>query len=130
MKIEIQITPHPIESGPGLASDFSGVAGAIADFSGAVRDQENGEAITAIEYEAFSPMAENEMRRILESLAETCPCLAARVTHRVGVIPAGRGRHPGGHPGPASRCRLCHAGGIHEPTQTGGADLEAPRLAP
>jgi molybdopterin molybdotransferase len=89
MKIEIQITPHPIESGPGLASDFSGVAGAIADFSGAVRDQENGEAITAIEYEAFSPMAENEMRRILESLAETCPCLAARVIHRVGVIPAG-----------------------------------------
>src|SRR5580692_11304349 len=88
MKIEIQITPHPIEPAQGLASDFSGVAGAIADFSGAVRDQENGEAIAAIEYEAFSPMAENEMRRILESLAETHPCLAARVIHRVGVIPA------------------------------------------
>jgi molybdopterin molybdotransferase len=89
MKIEIQITPHPIETARGLASNFSGVAGAIADFSGVVRDQENGEGISAIEYEAFSPMAENEMRRILESLAETHPCLAARVIHRVGVIPAG-----------------------------------------
>ena len=89
MKIEIQITPHSIEPGFGLAVEFSGVAGAVAEFSGVVRDQENGESIAAIEYEAFSPMAENEMRRILSSLAEIHPCLAAKVVHRVGIIPVG-----------------------------------------
>src|SRR5271155_2483841 len=89
MKIEIQITKHAIESAHGLTAEFAGVAGAVAEFSGVVRDQENGEAIAGIEYEAFSPMAENEMRRILESLAKTFPCLAARVIHRVGIIPAG-----------------------------------------
>jgi molybdopterin molybdotransferase len=89
MKIEIQITPHHIEPAHGFALEFTGVAGAVADFSGVVRGEENGEAIAALEYEAFSPMAENEMRRILVSLAESYPCLAARVIHRVGIIPAG-----------------------------------------
>jgi len=86
MKIEIQITNQPIES-RGLSENPP--AGAIAEFSGVVRDLENGEKISALEYEAYSPLAENEMRRILEALDEKFPCLAARVIHRVGVIPVG-----------------------------------------
>ncbi|HTX21721.1 MAG TPA: molybdenum cofactor biosynthesis protein MoaE [Candidatus Aquilonibacter sp.] len=86
MNIEIQITNDPVQS-RGLSENYPG--GAIAEFSGVVRDLENGEKISALEYEAYSPMAENEMRRILESLAEQFPCLAARVIHRVGVIPVG-----------------------------------------
>ena len=89
MKIEIQITPHAIEPGGGPTTDFEGGAGAVAQFAGVVRDEENGEQIAALEYEAFSPMAENEMRRILASLTERFPCLAARVIHRVGIIPSG-----------------------------------------
>ena len=89
MKIEIQITPQAIEPGSGRTKDFAGMAGAIAEFAGVVRDEENGERIAAIEYEAFSPMAENEMRRILTSLAERFPCLGAHVIHRVGIIPSG-----------------------------------------
>ena len=86
MNIEIQITNDPIQS-RGLSENYPG--GAIAEFSGVVRDLENGEKISALEYEAYSPMAENEMHRILESLAEKFPCLAARVIHRVGIIPVG-----------------------------------------
>jgi molybdopterin molybdotransferase len=86
MNIEIQITNQPIQS-RGLSEDYS--AGAIAEFSGIVRDLENGEKISALEYEGYSPMAENEMRRILESLAEKFPCFAARVIHRIGIIPVG-----------------------------------------
>ena len=86
MKIEIQLTHAPIVA-PKLTEEFSGSAGAFAEFSGNVRDLENGNKITALEYEAYSPMAENEMRRILESLAEKHPCLAAKVIHRLGVIP-------------------------------------------
>ena len=86
MKIEIQITSQPIQSRV-LSENFS--AGAIAEFSGVVRDLENGEKISALEYEAYSPMAESEMRKILESLDEKFPCLAAFVIHRIGIIPVG-----------------------------------------
>jgi len=89
MKIEVQITPQAIEPGDGGTTDFAGTAGAIAKFAGVVRDEEDGERIAALEYEAFSPMAANEMRRILTSLAKRFPCLAAHVIHRVGIIPSG-----------------------------------------
>ena len=89
MQIEIQITSQTIEPGTGRLTEFAGAAGAMAEFAGVVRDEENGERIAALEYEAYSPMAENEMRRILASLTERFPCLAARVIHRVGIIPSG-----------------------------------------
>lgn len=88
MKIEIQITREKIAA-PKFYEEFYGGGGAIAEFSGIVRDLENGEKISALEYEAYSPMAENEMRRILESLAQKHPILAATVIHRIGVIPVG-----------------------------------------
>ena len=89
MKIEIKITAQAIEPGTGRTTDFAGAAGAMVEFAGVVRDEEDGERIAALEYEAFSPMAEQEMRRILTSLAEQFPCLAAHVIHRVGIIPSG-----------------------------------------
>jgi len=89
MEIEIQITSRPITASDRLPEKFSGSSGAAAEFSGIVRDLENGGKISALEYEAYSPMAENEMRRILTSLAEKHPCLAAKVVHRIGVIPVG-----------------------------------------
>ena len=89
MDIEIQITSRPITAGDRLPKKISGSSGAVAEFSGIVRDLENGGKISALEYEAYSPMAENEMRRILASLAEKHPCLAAKVIHRIGIIPVG-----------------------------------------
>ena len=89
MEIEIHITSKPIVADAQWAEKFSGQAGAFAEFSGIVRDLENGEKISALEYEAYSPMAENEMRRILALLAKDHPCLAAKVIHRIGIIPVG-----------------------------------------
>jgi len=88
MKIEIQITSQTIVPMP-FREEFRGSAGAIAEFAGVVRAAENGQTIDALEYEAYSPMAEGQMRRILESLAERFPCLAARIIHRIGTIPVG-----------------------------------------
>lgn len=89
MLIEIQITPHPIAPAPPVPPDVAVVSGAVVEFSGVVRDLEDGGRIQALEYEAFAAMAEAEMRRILTSLAGRFPCLAARVVHRIGLIPAG-----------------------------------------
>ncbi|HEY2329550.1 MAG TPA: molybdenum cofactor biosynthesis protein MoaE, partial [Verrucomicrobiae bacterium] len=89
MEIEIQITSQPIEVNDRWPEKFSGPAGAVAEFSGIVRKLENGQKISALEYEAYSPMAENEIRRILTALAEQHPCLAAKIVHRTGIIPVG-----------------------------------------
>jgi molybdopterin synthase catalytic subunit len=88
VEIEIQLTTEPIEQ-QALPPKLAGSAGAWVEFAGIVREEESQQAIVALEYEAYSPMAEREMRRILEGLGAARPCLYARVIHRTGVVPVG-----------------------------------------
>lgn len=86
MKIEIQLTPERIvrdEPPPQMEM------GALAEFAGIVRGEENGFQIAALEYEAYSPMAERVMRGIIEDIGQRHPCLSVHATHRLGVIPVG-----------------------------------------
>jgi molybdopterin synthase catalytic subunit len=87
MEIEIQLTNAPIAE-PLPPSAVTGV-GAWVEFRGVVRGEENGQPIAALEYESYAPMAEREMRRIIEEIARRQPCLFVRVIHRIGVIPVG-----------------------------------------
>ena len=87
MHIDVQLTNQPIPEK--IASPAAEHAGAWVEFRGVVRGEENGAAIAALEYEAYSPMAENEMRRLIREICRVRPCLAARVIHRIGVIPVG-----------------------------------------
>jgi molybdopterin molybdotransferase len=86
MDIEISITKEPIAENQ-HHSLLSGAAGALAEFRGIIRGQEEGRQITALDYEAYQPMAEKEMQRILEELGTAHPFLSARVVHRIGVVP-------------------------------------------
>ena len=88
MEIEIQLTSSPIAEkiSPLLSA---GKAGAWVEFRGIVRGEENGQSISALEYEAYPEMAEREIRRLLKEISTKRPCLAAKVIHRVGVIPVG-----------------------------------------
>ena len=67
-----------------------GEAGALVEFAGIVRSSEDGRTILALRYEAYQPMAESEMRRILDDLNEVHPCLRVTVRHRIGVVPVGQ----------------------------------------
>jgi molybdopterin synthase catalytic subunit len=87
MEIEIQLTNAPIAE-PLPPSTVTGV-GAWVEFLGVVRGEENGQPIAALEYEAYAPMAEREIRRIIEEIARRQPCLFVHVIHRIGVIPVG-----------------------------------------
>jgi molybdopterin molybdotransferase len=101
MEIEIQLTTSPIAGK--ILPPASGAEGAWLEFRGVVRGEENDQSIAALEYEAYPEMAEREIHRLLETLAVKHPCLAARVIHRVGIIPVGEtaiyvgvaGRHRG-----------------------------------
>lgn len=87
MEIEIELTRAPIteKSFP----PASGAQGAWLEFRGIVRGEENGQKISALEYEAYPEMAEREMRRLIGEIALRHPCLAAKIIHRIGTIPVG-----------------------------------------
>ena len=87
MEIAIELTEQPIAGK--IPPPRNGDAGAWVEFRGVVRGEENGTTISALEYEAYPEMAVREIRRILEDLAATHPCLAAKVIHRTGIIPVG-----------------------------------------
>jgi molybdopterin synthase catalytic subunit len=86
VEIEVKITQQRIVEK--ISPRQPGV-GALAEFSGIVRAEENGRDIAALEYEAYSPMAERVMRDIITDIGRGHPCLFVGVTHRVGVVPVG-----------------------------------------
>ena len=88
MEIEIQLTDRPIAETI-LSPGQTGAVGAWLEFRGVVRGEENGQAISALEYEAYPEMAEREIRRLLQEISARQPCRAAKVIHRTGVIPIG-----------------------------------------
>jgi len=87
MDIETKITKELIDAP--LPPPPMGALGAWVEFRGVVRGEEDGQPITAIEYDAYVPMAEREMQRLLRKRAAMRPCLAARVIHRVGIVRVG-----------------------------------------
>lgn len=89
MHLEVEITAQPIEPRRPVPPELAGALGALAEFTGVVRGQEDGQPIAALEYEAYEPMAEKVMRAIIEDLRQRHPCAFVRVTHRVGIVPVG-----------------------------------------
>jgi molybdopterin synthase catalytic subunit len=88
MMVRINLTAEPIPPGR-LPPELAGAAGALVEFQGVVRGEEDQRLIAALEYEAYSPMAEMVMREIVDDLGQQHPCLFVGVTHRVGLVPTG-----------------------------------------
>lgn len=82
-KIQLCSAPLAIESQP-----LPG-CGAVVRFDGVVRGHEDGAAIDGLHYEAYQPMAEQVMERILRELAAEHPCEQVIVLHRIGFVPSG-----------------------------------------
>jgi molybdopterin synthase catalytic subunit/molybdopterin converting factor small subunit len=67
--------------GPGM--------GGLCTFTGVVRNEARGEAIDHLEYEAYPPMAERELQKIVEQIAERWPPVRIALSHRVGRLEIG-----------------------------------------
>jgi molybdopterin synthase catalytic subunit len=63
--------------------------GGVAIFVGRVRDHNQGNAITKLEYEAYVSMAEKEIRRIIEEIEREVPGSLLACTHRIGELRVG-----------------------------------------
>ncbi len=79
----IEIVESPIK--PSAYPPASG-AGAVVEFSGIVRDLEEGVPIRGIEYEAFREMALAELERIGSSMVEKYELTECVCVHRVGFV--------------------------------------------
>mmetsp|Transcript_25789 Transcript_25789/g.36266 ORF Transcript_25789/g.36266 Transcript_25789/m.36266 type:complete len:190 (-) Transcript_25789:571-1140(-) len=64
-------------------------AGAISTFSGTTRNNFEGKAVTKLEYEAYTPMAIKEMKKICNKMREKWPLIHIAIIHRIGEVPIG-----------------------------------------
>jgi molybdopterin converting factor subunit 1 len=62
--------------------------GAIATFTGTVRDASRGRRVVRLEYEAYAPMAERTLARIADEVGRAHGAAVA-IVHRVGVLAPG-----------------------------------------
>jgi molybdopterin synthase catalytic subunit len=85
-RCDVKVTREPLQP---LASAFSTAHGAVVDFFGVVREKEGDVTISGLEYEAFAEMAEAELRRISEEVAQKFSLGSVLVHHRIGFVPAG-----------------------------------------
>lgn len=87
-RIRVQITAEEID--PGEIEALSAVSdGGLVTFRGIVRDSSEGKAVEGLDYEAYSEMAEEELRRIASEACERWPIGRVLVVHRVGSLRVG-----------------------------------------
>jgi len=85
----IRLQRDPVRIEPLLEAVRSDADGAVALFLGCVRDHNAGERVLYLEYEAYEPMAERELRRIAEGAEAQEGVSAVAVTHRLGRLEIG-----------------------------------------
>ena len=87
--VHVCVTAAVIDVAAIIASVGTSGDGAIAVFIGTVRDSSDGVAVTGIDYEAYSEMAEVEMRRIGEALHARGGITSITMVHRTGTLAVG-----------------------------------------
>jgi molybdopterin synthase catalytic subunit/molybdopterin converting factor small subunit len=84
-----RLVEGPIDAQAVAAEVADDRAGAIATFQGTVRSQSRGRAVVALEYEAYSGMAEKVMAEIADEVKARYALCAVAVTHRLGRVEIG-----------------------------------------
>jgi molybdopterin synthase catalytic subunit len=87
MKSNLLLTNEPIdEAALAAGRAMSPGMGAAVYFAGVVRSNEDGQTISAIEYEAFEKMARHQFEMIFSEMERKWPIESVRLVHRVGVV--------------------------------------------
>ncbi|MBV9674553.1 MAG: molybdenum cofactor biosynthesis protein MoaE [Verrucomicrobia bacterium] len=83
---DVKLTANPLET---PAATFSETEGASVDFFGVVRAMEDSQPIRGIDYEAFTSMAEFQLKRLANEMRLSHRLGLVRIHHRIGFVPAG-----------------------------------------
>jgi molybdopterin synthase catalytic subunit len=85
-----QITDTPIDPETLRAAIADPRSGAVATFVGVTRNSFAGKEVLHLEYEAYAPMAELQMREIGTEIAQRWPAVTGvAIAHRVGRVEVG-----------------------------------------
>lgn len=85
----IQITDQPLEPSNIIAKVQNQSAGAINLFIGSVRNESKGRKVVRLEFEAYVPMALNEMQKISAEVNSRWPVQMVAIHHRIGRLSIG-----------------------------------------
>lgn len=83
------LTDDPIDFRALIASAARPSDGAHAIFAGVVRNHHDGRSVESIFYDAYRPMAEKELERIVREVSKKYPDVAVAVLHRLGQLQLG-----------------------------------------
>jgi molybdopterin/thiamine biosynthesis adenylyltransferase/molybdopterin synthase catalytic subunit/rhodanese-related sulfurtransferase len=87
--LSFELSSEPIDVPQLRARLLDPASGGYASFEGWVRNLNEGKPVTALEYEAFAPLANKEAERILGAAAERFGVDHAACVHRVGRLAVG-----------------------------------------
>ncbi len=85
----VWIDSAPLSLDALLREVVSPAMGGVVTFTGVVRNRARGESIDHLEYEAYAPMAEKELRKISDAVHERWPHVRIAMAHRVGRLEVG-----------------------------------------
>jgi molybdopterin synthase catalytic subunit len=83
------LTDDPIDPRTLVSSVMRRSDGAYVLFEGVVRNHHDGRAVESIFYDAYRPMAEKEMEKIVREVESQYPDVALTVVHRLGQLVVG-----------------------------------------
>jgi len=83
------LTDSPIDSQELVKRVMRPSDGACVVFEGVVRDHQEGKRVESIVYDAYRPMAEKEITKIIDDIASRFPQTAVAVVHRLGLLNVG-----------------------------------------
>jgi molybdopterin synthase catalytic subunit len=87
MKRSLLITSERIDEAALVrARAMSADMGAAVYFTGVVRGSEDEQPISAIDYEAFTQMAEHQFQLLFDEMEKRWPVESVRLVHRIGVV--------------------------------------------
>jgi len=104
----VALVTRAIDPAALIATIASVGSGAISLFAGTVRDTNDDRAVTAIDYSAYTSMAESELEQIVAEAEDRFGVSALIVEHRIGLLSLGdvsvaiAAAHP--HRAPALDC--------------------------
>lgn len=83
------ITTSPLDVVALVGLVGAGNTGAIVTFLGLVRDHNQGRRVHHLVYEAYEPLAERALARIVDEVREQWPSATLAVHHRIGRLEIG-----------------------------------------
>ena len=84
-----EMTSEPIDAAELVAAVQTDEAGALSVFYGVVRNENLGRRVLFLEYDAYPPMAEKQMRAIAEEVRARWPVTGIAMKHRTGRLEIG-----------------------------------------